>query len=116
MLVLSRTGIRNLATDDTVYSRGLQYYKSGRVSNVAYSKTSHQYRMTVRGNYSYNVTVTENEDGSFEHSCNCPSHVREKGACKHVVAALMFLLKYQEKSTMEAPQNPDEQRLSLIHI
>ncbi len=114
MLVLSRTGIRNLATDDTVYSRGLQYYKSGRVSNVAYSKTSHQYRMTVRGNYSYNVTVTENEDGSFEHSCNCPSHVREKGACKHVVAALFFLLKYQEKSTMEAPQNPDEQRVYQI--
>ena len=65
MLILSRTGIRNLATDDTVYSRGLQYYKSGRVSNVVYSKTSHQYRMMVRGNYSYSVIVTENEDGSF---------------------------------------------------
>ncbi len=30
MLTLSRTGIRNLASSDVVYSRGLQYYKAGR--------------------------------------------------------------------------------------
>ncbi len=114
MLILSRTGIRNLATDDTVYSRGLQYYKSGRVSNVVYSKTSHQYRMMVRGNYSYSVIVTENEDGSFEYKCNCPGQAKEKKACKHVVAALLFLLKYQEKSTMEIPQNPDEKRVYQV--
>lgn len=110
MLTLSRTGIRNLASSDIVYSRGLQYYKAGRVSNVAYSKLNHQYRMNVKGSYNYSVFITENEDGSFEHACNCPSHVKEKGACKHVVAALLFLLKYQEKSTMEAPQNAEEKR------
>ncbi|MDE7298497.1 MAG: DEAD/DEAH box helicase [Lachnospiraceae bacterium] len=110
MLTLSRTGIRNLASSDVVYSRGLQYYKAGRVHNVAYSKSNHQYRMNVKGSFEYCVNITEFEDGSFEHACNCPSHVKEKGACKHVVAALLFLLKYQEKSTMEAPQNPEEKR------
>lgn len=114
MLILSRTGIRNLATNDVIYSRGLQYYKAGRVSNVAYSKNSHQYRMNVKGNYSYSVTITEHEDGSFEHTCNCPYHVKEKGACKHVVAALLFLLKYQEKSAMEAPQSPEEKRVYQV--
>ncbi len=114
MLVLSRTGIRNLATNDMVYSRGLQYYRAGRVCNVAYSKTSHQYRMTVKGNYSYSVVITEHEDGSYDHACNCPSHVKEKGACKHVVAALLFLLKYQEKSVMEVPQNPEEKRVYQV--
>lgn len=114
MLILSRTGIRNLATNDVVYSRGLQYYKAGRVCNVTYSKNSHQYRMNVKGNYSYSVTITEHEDGSFEHTCNCPSHVKEKGACKHVVASLLFLLKYQEKSAMEAPQSPEEKRVCQV--
>ena len=93
MLTLSRTGIRNLASSDVVYSRGLQYYKAGRVHNVAYSKSNHQYRMNVKGSFEYCVNITEFEDGSFEHACNCPSHVKEKGACKHVVAALLFLLK-----------------------
>ena len=42
MLTLSRSGIRNLASSDVVYSRGLQYFKAGRVHNVAYSKQNHQ--------------------------------------------------------------------------
>ncbi len=114
MLNLSRTGIRNLASSDMVYSRGLQYFKAGRVHNVTYSKQNHQYRMNVKGSYDYFVSISEAEDGSFEHACNCPAHVKEKGACKHVVAALLFLLKYQEKSTMEAPQNPEEKRAYQI--
>ena len=111
MLRLSRTGIRNLAISELVYARGLQYYKSNRVVNAAWSKANRQYRMTVRGNYNYSVVIDENEDGSFEYSCNCPSHLKEKGACKHVVAALLFLLKYQEKSLMSVPDNPEEKRV-----
>ncbi len=110
MLRLSRTGIRNLASSDLIYSRGLQYYKSNRVVNAAFSKLSGQYKLTVRGSYNYSVIITENKDGSFEHFCNCPAHVKEKGACKHVVAALLFILKYQEKSLMEEPQSPEEKK------
>ena len=80
MLRLSRTGIRNLAISELVYARGLQYYKSNRVVNAAWSKANRQYRMTVRGNYNYSVVIDENEDGSFEYSCKCPSHLKEKGA------------------------------------
>ena len=114
MLTLSRSGIRNLASSDVVYSRGLQYFKAGRVHNVAYSKQNHQYRMNVKGSFDYLVSVVENNDGSFEHTCNCPSHIKEKGACKHVVAALLFLLKYQEKSAMEVPQNQQEKRVYQV--
>lgn len=110
MLRLSRTGIRNLASSDIVYSRGLQYYKSNRVVNAAFSKGNGQYKLTVRGSYNYSVIITENADGTFEYTCNCPAHVKEKGACKHVVAALLFLLKYQEKSLMDEPQSPEEKK------
>ena len=33
MFKLSRTEIKNLATDATTYSRGLSYYKEGRVKS-----------------------------------------------------------------------------------
>ncbi|MBE5962892.1 MAG: DEAD/DEAH box helicase [Lachnospiraceae bacterium] len=110
MLRLSRTGIRNLAASDIVYSRGLQYYKGNRVVNAAFSKSSKQYRFVVKGSYNYNVVLSENEDGSFEYNCNCPGALKEKGACKHVIAALLFLLKYQEKSMMEKPQTVEEKK------
>lgn len=110
MLRLSRSGIRNLATSDLVYSRGLQYYKSNRVTNATFSKSTNQYKFLVKGSYTYQVSITEKEDGAFDYTCNCPSHLKEKGACKHVVAGLLFLLKYQEKSTMEEPRTPEEKR------
>ena len=110
MLRLSRTGIRNLAASDIVFSRGLQYYKGNRIVNAAFSKSSKQYRFIVKGSYNYNVVITEGEDGNFDYTCNCPTHLKEKGACKHVVASLLFLLKYQEKSQMKEPKSPEEKR------
>lgn len=110
MLRLSRNGIRNLASSDIVYSRGLQYYKNNRVTNATFSKAANQYKFQVKGSYTYQVSVGEKEDGSFDYSCNCPSHLKEKGACKHVVASLLFLLKYQEKASMETPRTPEEKK------
>lgn len=114
MLRLSRNGIRNLASSDIVYSRGLQYYKANRVSNATFSKAANHYKFQVKGNYTYQVSIAGREDGSFDYSCNCASIVKEKGACKHVVAALLFLLKYQEKSMLEEPQSPEEKKAFAV--
>jgi SNF2 family DNA or RNA helicase len=111
MIQISRTGIRNLASNDTIYARGLQYYKDNRIVNATYSNTSRQYRLTVRGNYNYSVTIDEQEDGSFDYSCNCPSRLKDQGACKHVVAALLFVLKYQERSLLTESANPSERKV-----
>lgn len=111
MIQISRTGIRNLASDDTVYARGVQYYKDNRIVNASYSNTAKQYRMIVKGNYNYSVTVEEQEDGSFDYSCNCPSRLKDQGACKHVVAALLFILKYQERSLLSESKSPEERKV-----
>ncbi len=110
MLRLSRNGIRNLASSDIVYSRGLQYYKTNRVINATFSKAANQYKLQVKGSYTYQVSILEKDDGSFDYTCKCPSHLKEKGACKHVVASLLFLLKCQEKATMEEPKTPEEKK------
>jgi SNF2 family DNA or RNA helicase len=114
MLQISRTGIRNLASNDTVYARGLQYYKENRIVNATYSNANKQYRLTVRGNYNYSVTIDEQEDGSFDYSCNCPSRLKDQGACKHVVAALLFVLKYQERTLLTESKSPEERKIMSL--
>ncbi|HWT27109.1 MAG TPA: SWIM zinc finger family protein, partial [Mobilitalea sp.] len=114
MILISRTGIRNLASNDTVYARGLQYYKDNRIINATYSNATKQYRLVVKGNYNYSVTVEEQEDGSFDYNCNCPSRLKDQGACKHVVAALLFILKYQERSMLTETKSPEERKVMQL--
>lgn len=115
MIQISRTGIRNLASNDTTYARGLQYYKDNRIMNATYSNSNKQYRLVVKGNYNYSVTIDEQEDGSFDYSCNCPSRLKDQGACKHVVAALLFVLKHQERTMLAETKNPEERKvISLL--
>ncbi len=114
MIQISRTGIRNLASNDTTYARGLQYYKDNRIINATYSNANKQYRLVVKGNYNYSVTVDEQEDGSFDYSCNCPSRLKDQGACKHVVAALLFVLKHQERTMLAESKNPEERKVMSL--
>ena len=115
MINISRTGIRNLASNDTTYARGLQYYKDNRIVGATYSNSNKQYRLTVKGNYNYSVIIDEQEDGSFDYNCNCPSRLKDQGACKHVVAALLFILKYQERAMVSETKSPQERKvLSLL--
>lgn len=114
MIQISRTGIRNLASNDTVYARGLQYYKENRVTSASYSNAAKLYRLEVKGNYKYSVTVEEQEDGSFDYSCNCPSRLKDQGACKHVVASLLFILKYQERTMLSETKSPEERKIMQI--
>lgn len=114
MIQISRTGIRNLASNDTIYARGLQYYKDNRIVNATYSNVNKQYRLVVKGNYNYSVTVDEQEDGSFDYNCNCPSRLKDQGACKHVVAALLFVLKHQERTMLTESRNPEERKIITL--
>lgn len=114
MIKLSRMGIRNLAADDVVYSRGLQDYKNNHVLNATWSSGKQQYRVTVKDSFNYMVTIKVFEDGSFEHSCNCSDHIKGNGACKHVVTALFFVLNYVERSLLKEPDNPAEKTIFQI--
>lgn len=114
MLKLSRMGIRNLAANDFVYSRGLNYYKNHHVVNASYSKKNKQYRVVVKGNNNYMVMITEKENGAFDYSCNCPDSLKNNGACKHVIAALTFLMKYQEKDKNQEPMTEEEKNVFQI--
>lgn len=114
MIRLSRIEIRNLAVNDLTYSRGLQDYKQNHVVNATWSNSKQQYRIMVKDNYDYMVTIQVFDDGSFEHKCNCSEHLKGEGACKHVVTALLFVLNYLERSQIEEPDNPSEKTVYQI--
>jgi len=97
MIRLSRSKIQNLAANEAVFQRGLAYFKDKRVIHAACSKNKKLYTFTVQGNQKYRVTVEETPDQDVEFSCNCPAIYSQKGACKHSVAALLYLQQYIEQ-------------------
>ncbi len=110
MIQLTKNMIKNLASSEQNFKRGIQYFQCGRIQTASYSKSAKRYKIIVKGSYDYTVVIEEMEDGSFETSCNCPASKREKGACKHIIAALLMIFKHQERSEGVLPKNAEEKR------
>ncbi len=114
MIQLTKSMIKNLASSEQIFKRGVQYFQSGRIQNASYSKTGKRYKIIVRGSYDYTVFIDEEEHGAFEFSCNCPAAKKEQGACKHTVAALLMLLKHQERTEGIVPKTLEEKRVYQV--
>ena len=63
MIQLTKNMIRNLASSEKTFMRGMQYFQNGRIQNASYSKASKRYKVIVKGNYNYTVMIEEQEDG-----------------------------------------------------
>lgn len=113
MLLLTRAMIRNMASSDVVYSRGLRHFKDNDIKSASYSKNQGQYKIVIEDVFRYMVTITQTPDGGFEYTCNCPTHLKEKGACRHVVAALFKILRHQENSARRE-MDPAENRTMMV--
>lgn len=103
---ITREVIRQLASSDTVYYRGMRYYAAHAVSKVTWNETSKQYRAIVKGGSQYAVTISL--DDEIAYSCNCPARVKYTGACKHVIATLLFISDYQMRKQVDDRQEPEE--------
>lgn len=117
MIRLSRSKIQNLAANEAVFGRGLAYFKDKRVVHAACSKNKKLYTFTVQGNQKYRVTVEETPEQDVEFSCNCPAMYSQKGACKHSVAALLYLQQYleqKEKKTGSTSTSTDARAGKII--
>lgn len=108
MQKITREAIKQLASSDTVYYRGMRYYAAHAVSNVTWNESSKQYRGFVKGSNQYVVTVSAGEEGDIQYTCNCPASVKYAGACKHVVAALLFISDYQQREVVKDTLNDED--------
>ncbi len=114
MLRISKDMIKKMAIDEAVYYRGSRYYRENAVSNVTWSKANKQYRAMVKGSHDYQVSITVKEDHSLDYNCNCSAHVKYQGACKHVVATMLFIEDYQERSEAKQPESKEEKNVLQI--
>ena len=114
MLKLSREIIKNLASDETVYLRGVRYFKNNQVSNVKWSKIHQQYYATVAGSNDYLVVIDVDDNRVLRHNCNCPAHAKYDGACKHVIAALLFISNYTNRASMKTASSKEEKTVYNI--
>lgn len=114
MLNLTRTAIRGIAAGDAAYTRGIQHYRGGNVKGISQMKLSGQYKISVMDVFEYTVTVGAGTDGELKYSCNCAASLKEKGACKHVIAGLFALLKLQEKEKLLKQPTPEDRRACAV--
>lgn len=114
MYIISKEMIRRIATDDMTYVNGMKYYKKGAVSNVTYSKATRLYRADVTGENKYNVTIDANSESQMKYSCNCPAKLTKSGACKHVVATMLFLEHYYLQKQDRKLANKNQRNASKI--
>ncbi len=101
MMRLTAEYIRQMASSSQVYYRGMRYYAAHAVSHVTWNESKRQYHAMVQGGNQYMVTIQQKDDASeLGYSCNCPAHVKYSGACKHVIATLLFIADYQQRETV----------------
>ncbi len=112
---LSKEQIRRLAVDDSTYNRGVRYYKAKAVTNVTWSKGLSQYQAVVHGGNDYRVTIRLKDDGSFHYNCNCSSKVKYRGACKHIIATLLFLSDYLRMKKDMPQEKEDMAAFRIVH-
>lgn len=107
MQKITREAIRQMASSETVYYRGMRYYAAHAVTKVTWNDTNKQYRSVVKGSNQYLITIQPEED-EIVYTCNCPAYVKYSGACKHVVATLLFISDYQQRQEINETKDPED--------
>ncbi len=70
----------------TIYRRGLDYFRSGRVHLKQCSEN--EINAVVDGNQLYNVQIRSNDNGEIDYLfCSCPYFSSMNCGCKHIAAA-----------------------------
>lgn len=96
----------------TDFSRGMAYYRQGRVSGMTCTSEDGQERVTcsVRGSQTYHVRFQELGDGYYRIGCNCPRFT-DVGRCKHVAAGMIA---YTERPATQAAPSSDWRAQRLL--
>ena len=97
LMGISRTYIKELATNSATYFRGVNYATPSRVKNVIIEDTDTngivKINAKVRGTgNSYDVSITADtiQNEIAEYSCTCPAFMEYDGACKHIIATIIL--------------------------
>lgn len=120
--MLTRTAIREYATNTTTYTRGLDLYRSNKIQSFSVEEDEgfHNIEAAVKGSgrnvYAVYLKV-EIDGGSLNGvGCQCPAFYKYSGICKHCVAALLEYLDWEKRqgTIFEQTKQMEEHRARLL--
>ncbi len=94
LTIYTKADIKELAGDTATYFRGVDYYKNDHVMNAHLADNGRHITSMVCGNMSeYEVDIELDRHHGIEgYACTCPAFEEYYGACKHIVATLLYAL------------------------
>lgn len=84
---ISDKEILKKTSNAATYTKGLAYYRAGRVQNLTFDDFT--ISASVIGSDEYDVEIQLDMNGAVAHAeCDCPAYYGYNGICKHIVAVL----------------------------
>lgn len=87
--ILSKDLVKEMFSN-TIYRRGVSYYRNGSVLELDFDPVQQLWNATVAGSEYYDVSVEIGEEGSVSSECDCPAF-ETYWECKHIVAVLLTI-------------------------
>jgi len=102
---LTKEYIRRFGSSE-IYSRGEDYYETGKVTNLEYDGDSDTIEAEVEGNYGDYTVEVYNEGGEIIADCDCPY---DGYPCKHVIAVMLEFAENKDKYVKKMAKSKEQE-------
>ena len=97
-------------TNNGVYSRGISYFKEGRVHNLKYHDGELSAEVVGTESIPYSVFIIADDEDLYEMDCTC-LYASDGETCKHIIATLLRWIEYRNKGKHQKPVFPRQKTL-----
>ncbi|MCL7745804.1 DEAD/DEAH box helicase [Halalkalibacter alkaliphilus] len=114
---LTATYILSIATNQSTFNRGINYFRLERVADLHFEPASNTFYAFIDGSLLYECEITFKGPESIYYSCDCEAAITYPGACKHIVAMLFAIKEWQEEKESIIPfpsSQPNQLRSKML--
>ena len=84
--------IKSLATNQTVYDKGLEIFNTNQVRDLKLNESNRSVEFNIYEDQKYKTYFSFMKNGlAQKYSCDCPAFQKQSGACRHVIASMLYL-------------------------
>lgn len=85
--------IKSLATNQTIYDKGLAIFNTNQVRDLKLNESNRSVEFTVYDEQLKCKTYFSFMENGLaqKYSCDCPAFQKQSGACRHVIASMLYL-------------------------
>ena len=84
--------IKSLATNQTVYDKGLEIFNTNQVRDLKLNEGNRSVEFNIYEDQKYKTYFSFMKNGlAQKYSCDCQAFQKQSGACRHVIASMLYL-------------------------